>query len=93
MKNTVNSSVSSNVLQGRFRKTAFKRALERFKTWYDRHQAIKQLEMMPDSYLRDIGIERYQISDVVNQKGAFKTLHVNQNDQGAASVKPLSDAA
>ena len=78
MNNTVNKYEQSNVLHGRFRKNAMQRLIGRIKEWNNRRQAIKQLQMMPDSFLRDIGIERYQISDVVNQKGAFKRLHVSQ---------------
>ena len=40
-----------------------------YKTWRNRRLAVRELSAMPDSLLRDIGIERWQIRDVVYHCG------------------------
>lgn len=37
-----------------------------FRQWRERRQAIHDLAAMPEHLLRDIGVERHAISDVVN---------------------------
>ncbi|NKB78010.1 MAG: DUF1127 domain-containing protein [Gammaproteobacteria bacterium] len=92
MNNTVNNENKSNVFQGRFRKSFVERMFDQFKEWNNRRQAIQQLNMMSDSFLRDIGIERYQISDVVNQKGAFAELNISHN-KAAKTASEIKRAA
>ena len=49
-----------------FRPGAATRAWAAFKNWRARRAAIRQLRAMPDSLLRDIGIERHQIVGAVS---------------------------
>lgn len=37
-----------------------------FAQWRERRRAIRDLAAMPDHLLKDIGVERHAISDVVN---------------------------
>lgn len=55
-----------NIIHGLFRPTLLSRGWTALKSWQSRRIAIRELRAMPDSLLRDIGIERYQIKDAVN---------------------------
>ncbi len=88
MNNTVNSENKSNVFQGRFRRSFVKRMVDQLKDWNNRRQAIQQLNQMSDNFLKDIGIERYQISDLVNQKGTFAAFPISHNK---AVKKPATE--
>ncbi len=48
-----------------FHPTRLSKTWAAMKTWNDRRIAIRELRAMPDVLLRDIGIERYQIKEVV----------------------------
>jgi len=49
---------------------------------------------MSDSLLRDLGIERYQISDVINHRGDFSDLRaVKPETIFEVAVDPLHKAA
>jgi uncharacterized protein YjiS (DUF1127 family) len=64
----------SNVVQGSFRPTLVSRIVAAFKSWNSRRKAVRELNAMPDVLLRDIGIERYQITEAVNNSGAFAEI-------------------
>ena len=55
-----------NVIRGLFRPTMLSRGWAALKGWRNRRIAIRELNAMPDALLRDIGIERYQIKNAVN---------------------------
>ena len=55
-----------NVIRGLFRPTLLSRGWAALKSWRNRRIAIRELNAMPDALLRDIGIERYQIKNAVN---------------------------
>ena len=44
---------------------AMLRGLQRLQNWYRQRQAMRQLRAMPDRMLADIGIERFEIEQVV----------------------------
>lgn len=47
------------------------RYLQQFKAWRNRRRAMFQLSALSDHLLKDMGISRGEISDVVNQRGDF----------------------
>lgn len=49
------------------------RCLQKFQVWRNRRQAMFQLSNLPDELLKDMGITRGEISDVVRQRGYFAT--------------------
>ena len=61
MSNTIEmlraSDSGSNVVHGSFREGIMARIVRQIRDWNNRRQAIRQLNMMPDSLLKDIGIE------------------------------------
>ena len=74
MNNLAQINQSENVVKGVFRPNIFLRAARRLSAWNQRRLAVRELNAMSDTLLRDLGIERYQISDVVNRKGEFSGL-------------------
>ena len=80
-----------NVVSGSFRKGLVARLISRFGAWNQRRLAIRELEAMPDVFLRDIGIERFQIRDVVNQSAHFVALR--PQSVNTADIQPLQKAA
>ena len=101
MKTTVNitaDSARAEILSGAFR-SAFsaklRRAWSAFIAWRNRRIAIRELQAMPDSLLRDIGIERGQIRAVVFGGGAQTTvLHTSKTapPKSAPQLQPAEDA-
>ena len=72
-----------NVVFPEFRATLASRLLQRFSTWKQHRQAIRQLQSLPDYLLQDIGLERYQINDFVatrytDNKVSFRLAPVEQ---------------
>ncbi len=47
------------------------RYLQQFKVWRNRRQAMLQLSALSDTLLKDMGISRGEIYDVVHQRGDF----------------------
>jgi len=92
MSDIVDMKSNSNVVRGAFREGFVARIVRRIKDWSNRRQAVRQLNMMSDSLLRDIGIERYQISDVVNQRGVYAKLNVARAESVVASAE-IKEAA
>jgi uncharacterized protein YjiS (DUF1127 family) len=91
MRNLAQTNNQENIVRGTFRKGYFVRALQRFRSWNERRLAVIELNAMPDSLLRDLGIERYEINDVVNQTGTFVKLPIESSNEPA--VTPLHKAA
>ena len=81
----------ANVVSGSFRRNWVARSLSSFQNWNLRRRAIRELSAMPDSLLSDLGISRYEIADVVNQRGAFAKLPAPSSS--TAVVAPLTKAA
>ncbi len=94
MSNIANISPSKNVVKGTFRRNIVIRAWHRLSAWNQRRLAIRELNAMSDSLLRDLGIERFQISDVVNHRGEFSDLRaVKPETIFEVAVDPLHKAA
>jgi len=91
MNNLAEMNDKMNVVHGTFRRNILVRIFARVGVWNRRRQAISQLNAMPDSLLRDLGIERHEIADVVNQTGQFAELRPTRPDE--AVVVPLQKAA
>ncbi len=81
----------ANVVSGDFRRNWVARSLSSLQNWNARRRAIRELSAMPDSLLNDLGISRYEIADVVNQRGAFAKLPTLSTP--TAVVAPLTKAA
>ncbi len=94
MSNIAQITRSENVVKGTFRRNLFVRVLQRIQAWNQRRLAIVELNAMSDSLLRDLGIERYQISDVVNRKGEFSELqHITPVSVMNSKASPTQKAA
>ena len=91
MSKSVAMNTSNNVIQAPFKRNVFARLAGRVIAWNKRRAAIRELRAMPDVLLQDIGIERYQIAEVVNGSGSLTRLHTSQI--GVAVVAPLRKAA
>ncbi len=65
-----NLAGGGNILHVPFRPTLLSRILLAVKNWRTRRLAARELRALPDALLRDIGIERYQIEEVVKGGGA-----------------------
>ncbi|MFT5258724.1 MAG: hypothetical protein ACI9J2_000404 [Saprospiraceae bacterium] len=61
-----------NTAQNKVSLTA--RYLQQFKVWRNRRQAMIQLNNLPDALLKDIGISRGQIDEVVHHRGDFASV-------------------
>ncbi len=70
-----------NIVHAPFRPTLFSRVATAVKGWHSRRLAIRELNAMPDALLRDIGIERYQIKDAVNNFGARPEIFRMRNEK------------
>jgi uncharacterized protein YjiS (DUF1127 family) len=79
-----------NVLRGNFRKNFLVRLVARVRTWNERRKAIQTLHGMSDTLLRDLGIERYEIEDVVRRGGEYTVLKPVRK---SSAVAPLKKAA
>jgi uncharacterized protein YjiS (DUF1127 family) len=91
MSNLAEMNDSINIVHGSFRRNIFVRIAGKIGVWRQRRAAIRELKAMSDSLLRDLGIERYQITDVVNQTGQFAELRPAHPDHSI--VVPLQQAA
>ena len=87
MKDTVIITGSSNVVRGSFRRGLVSRLIEQIKAWNERKIAERQLNVMSDRLLRDIGINRIDIPKVVNQKGEFRKVVFGRTDSADHSVE------
>ncbi len=86
MNNTVNMNENSNVVHGEFRRGLLARIIDQITTWNERRVAIRQLNMLSDRMLNDIGIERFQISSVVKQPGSFVSMNAERTSQPTESA-------
>jgi len=91
MNQVIKMNSRPNIIQGSFERNVFTRLLGKARSWYLRRQAIRELQAMPDSLLRDLGIERFQIVDVVNSPGSFAKVPATVSNK--AVVAPLQKAA
>lgn len=64
--NQMNNYSTNNIFKGDFRQSVFLRLKTAVVGWHSRRVAVRQLRAMPDSLLKDIGIERHQITATVN---------------------------
>ncbi len=68
------TNVKNNVSKGKFRASTLERYAQQFRAWRSRRQATNQLNAMPDYLLKDVGITRGQIEEVVNYRGDFASV-------------------
>ena len=87
MNGTLDMQKKSNIVHGSFREGLISRMIRQIKDWNHRREVIRQLHTLSDTMLRDIGVERYQIADVVNRRGRFTRVHVAT----PASAVPMVD--
>ena len=76
-----------NVVHGQFQRNFLVRVVNRLQAWNRRRLAIRELQAMPDSLLRDLGIERYEIRDVVLNGGNFSQLPPRKPEPAVAPLK------
>ncbi len=79
---------NSNILHGLFRPTMLSKVVAAVKGWRSRSAAMRELHSMPDALLRDIGIERSQISEVVasgGQRAPVRRMHIERFSRSAES--------
>lgn len=74
MKNTVSKIENSNVVRGEFKRGIVTRAIDMIKSRYEQGLATRHLNALSDRMLKDIGIERFEISEAVRSNGAFASL-------------------
>ncbi len=79
-----------NIVSGQFHRNFLIRMINRWQAWNRRRQAIRELRAMPDVLLRDIGIQRHEIENVVKYGGNFAHLHPVET---SSAVAPLNKAA
>ena len=86
-----------NVIRGLFRPTLLSRGWAALKGWRNRRVAIRELNAMPDALLRDIGIERYQIKNAVNnfakRPDVISMSGESRPDEKQAAVHQVQKAA
>ena len=86
-----------NVIRGLFRPTMLSRGWAALKGWRNRRVAIRELNAMPDALLRDIGIERYQIKNAVNnfakRPDVISMSGESRPDEKQAAVHQVQKAA
>ncbi len=90
MNNTVNmkenAQENANVVHGKFRQGIVARAFCLIKSLIERRNTIRQLNALSDRMLLDIGIERAQIRNSINHRGAFTQLVSSRTNQPDAAV-------
>ncbi|MGI9310836.1 MAG: DUF1127 domain-containing protein [bacterium] len=68
--------------------TILSKAWHALKDWNNRRIAVRELSAMPDALLRDIGIERYQIREVVRHGGARSQVHALRQPTIKRAARP-----
>lgn len=91
MSNLTQINGQPNILQGTFKRNPVASVLGKLRAWSKRRQAVRELQAMPDSLLRDLGIERFQIVDVVNNSGEFARIRPTRS--ATAAIAPIEKAA
>lgn len=91
MNNLLQMNRRQNVVQGAFKRNAVAKYFGRLRAWNQRRLAIRELQAMPESLLKDLGIERYQIADVVNSTGSYARVQPVQVSN--TTTAPLHRAA
>ena len=81
------TSNNSNVVAGSFRRGLVARTLNRISTWNERRIAVQQLNTMSDRMLKDIGIDRSEIGQVVMRPAAFAELNTLHSESSEVSRK------
>lgn len=74
----------SNIVHAEFEVGIVVRTFRRVKAAIARRAAIRQLHALPDRMLRDIGIERSQIREMVTAQGTLSQLAVHSTQQSNA---------
>lgn len=86
MNNTINMKENANVVHGEFRQGIVMRAFYKMKALIERRSTIRQLNTLSDRMLLDIGIERAQIRNSINSRGAFTQLASSRTSQPDAAA-------
>lgn len=81
-----------NITHGAFRPNLFSRMLATVKNWRNRHKAIRELNAMSDALLADIGIQRHQIKDAVNNRVARSEI-INLPEANIPRARAVQKAA
>lgn len=76
-----------NIVRGLFRPTLLSKGWTALKSWRSRRVAIRELNAMPDALLRDIGVERYQIKNAVNNFGKRPEVIKMPGEKNAAALE------
>ncbi len=87
MNNTVNLNEKSNVVHGSFQRGFVVRVLDQIKDYIEHKKAVRQLNALSDRMLRDIGIDRSDISETVKSRGAFTNLVSNKTGRPDLSTE------
>jgi uncharacterized protein YjiS (DUF1127 family) len=89
MNITANMNKQSNIVEGAFERGVFTRMADKFTTWNEHRQAVRQLSAMSDRMLKDIGIERYEIADAVKQPRGLTRLDTKTTSisQGSLDIQ------
>lgn len=82
-----NMNSNSNVVAVPFRRGLVARIIERVSTWNERRIAVRQLSLMSDRMLRDIGIDRSEIIRAVNRPAEYARLETQRNAAVVESQK------
>ena len=88
-------TTETTVLTGTFRPSLVARLIQSVQSWNSRRSAIRQLNLMSDALLNDLGIGRHEIAEVVNRTGYFndEKRKVAQLPNVARMTSPLARAA
>ena len=65
MRTTERTENPGTVVHGDFRHSFPARVIGRFLAWRRRRMAVRELQALPDSLLKDIGVHRHEIEEVV----------------------------
>ena len=83
MNNTVTLNEKLNVVQGGF----LARVLNQIKVFRRQKKAVRELEALSDRLLRDIGIDRSQIREVVRSGRVFTPLAADRTSRPERSTE------
>ncbi len=87
MNNTVNTKENANVVHGVFRRGILMRIFDKVEALIERRNTLRQLNMLSDRMLLDIGIERAHIRASLHSRNTLTQMLEKRSDQPSVSVK------